>query len=173
MKIKDRPEFKTKPKPMTCRADDVVSDAVKRMSEKNYGAVVVVDDHDQVLGLVTERDIMRRLVNEGRDPATTKVQEIMTAEVRTAREDDELVDWLRMMSNDRFRRLPIVDADGRLVSIMTQGDFVSYTWPELAKQAVTLARSTVSSNYPIVIIAVSILIYTLIVGTVFAGLVGG
>lgn len=163
MKIKERPEYASKPKPMTAAPGDTIRDAVARMSEKNYGAVVIVDNAQQVLGMVTERDIMRRVVNAGVNPDTTPVSEIMTSDVRVAKEDDDLLEWMRMMSNERFRRLPVIDEKGQLVSIMTQGDFVSYTWPDLVSQAMTMARSTVSSNYPIFLILGAGLIYTVII----------
>lgn len=131
MKIKDRPEYKSKPLPFSLRANDVVPTAVKTMSEKNIGSVIIVDDDMQVKGIVTERDLMRRLLNKSLDPKTTQLSTIMTSEVRTGRADDEVIDWLRQMSNERFRHLPVVDDQGRLVNIMSQGDFVSFTWPDL------------------------------------------
>lgn len=164
VKIKDRPEFGSKPKPMTCAPDQTVREAARRMSQRNYGAIVVVDDDQKVLGLMTERDIMSRLVAGDLDPDATRVADIMTSEVRVAREDDKLVDWLRIMSNERFRRLPIVDENGRLKSIMTQGDFVSYTWPDLVNQAVTLTKSTVGGSYQIFLILAAVLAYTLLMG---------
>lgn len=85
----------------------------------------------------------------------------MTHDPRVARADDEILDWLRIMSNERFRRVPIVDENNRLMSIMTQGDFVSYTWPDLAHQAKELAKATVSSNYQLFIVAGGIAIYTM------------
>jgi len=163
MKIKDRPEYASKPKPLTAAPTDTIRAAVARMSEMNYGAVVVVDASREVLGMVTERDIMKRVVNAGIDADNTPVSEIMTADVRVAREDDDLLEWLRMMSNERFRRLPVVDDSGKLVSIVTQGDFVSYTWPDLMSQAMTFARSTVSTNYPIFLILGAGLLYTIII----------
>ena len=131
MKLKDRPEYRSKPVPFSLRADDVVQTAVKTMSEKNIGSVVIVDDEMQVRGIVTERDLMRRLLNKALDPNTTPLSAIMTSEVRTGRADDEVIDWLRQMSNERFRHLPVVDEQGRLVNMMSQGDFVSFTWPDL------------------------------------------
>lgn len=161
MRIIDRPEFAGKPKPLTTTPDATVSSAVAEMARKNYGSVVVVDGDSKVQGIVTERDILRRLVNENRDPGTTKVSEIMTENPRLAKADDEITDWLQIMSNERFRRIPIVDENDRLVSIMTQGDFVSYTWPDLVHQAKELAKATVSSNYQIFLIAGGIAVYTL------------
>src|SRR5271166_2367792 len=131
MRIKDRPEYKSRLAPFALRPHDVVPTAVKTMSEKNIGSVVVVDDAMQVMGIVTERDLMRRLLNKSLDPKTTPLSAIMTSEVRTASENDEVIDWLRQMSNERFRHLPVVDEQGRLVNIMSQGDFVSFTWPDL------------------------------------------
>ena len=131
MKLRDRPEYKSKPLPFSLRANDVVPTAVKTMSEKNIGSVIIVDDDMQVKGIVTERDLMRRLLNKSLDPKTTQLSSIMTSEVRTGRADDEVIDWLRQMSNERFRHLPVVDDQDRLVNIMSQGDFVSFTWPDL------------------------------------------
>ncbi|MDZ7711781.1 MAG: CBS domain-containing protein, partial [Rhodovibrio sp.] len=130
MRISDRPEFKSKPTPLTFRRDATVAEAVAAMSERNYGAVIVTDQDNKVEGVMTERDVMRKIVNAERDAKQTKLSDVMTTEVRTARADDDVLDWLRIMSNERFRRLPIVDDKGRLQAVFTQGDFVSYTWPE-------------------------------------------
>jgi len=166
MKIKDRKEFFSKPKPMTCSPEHTVREAVALMAQKNYGAIIVVDDAGKVLGLMTERDLMRRLINEGRDPETTKVSEIMTSDVKVAEADDEIVPWLQMMSNERFRRLPIVDENGKLINIMTQGDFVSYTWPDLLQNAAMMARGSLSRGYIIALIAGAVLLYTVGIGLV-------
>lgn len=154
MKLKDRPEYRSKPVPFSLRADDVVPTAVKTMSEKNIGSVVIVDDEMQVKGIVTERDLMRRLLNKALDPNTTPLSAIMTSEVRTGRADDEVIDWLRQMSNERFRHLPVVDEQGRLVNIMSQGDFVSFTWPDLLSLLKEKTRDTLkggASQMPILI----------------------
>ncbi len=141
MKIRDRKEFETKPDPLTCSPDTTVLTATQAMAEKNFGSIVVVDDDRRVLGMMTERDIFRRVIARRLDPETTRVAEVMTTDVRMAQADDDLVDWLRVMSNERFRRLPVIDENGRLVTIMSQGDFVSYTWPDLINQAKTLTRA--------------------------------
>ena len=132
-RLVDRPEFKTKPKPVTFLGKDKVSQAIAVMADKNYGSVVIVDSKDKVVGIVTERDIVKKLVNNNMSPKTTKLEDIMTLNPRVANENDDVVDWLRIMSNDRFRRLPVVDADGKIKVIFTQGDFVSYTWRSLVR----------------------------------------
>ena len=163
MKIKDRPEYKSKPKPVTFAANQLVSDAISVMSDGNFGSVVITDDSGGVAGIVTERDLMRRLLNNKKDPSKTQLSEIMTTEVRVAREDDNLLDWLRIMSNERFRHLPVVDTDGKLINMMSQGDFVSYTWPELLDRLKENTMATLGVNYQIVMIVAAMLAYAAIV----------
>lgn len=120
----------------------MVATAVTVMSEKNYGAVVIVSTDQKPIGIVTERDFMRRLLAKGLDPTKTALRDIMTSDLKVAKPEDELLDWLRQMSNDRFRHVPVVDDDGRVITIMSQGDFVSYTWPELLSRLTEQAKAT-------------------------------
>jgi len=157
VKIKDRPEFKRKSTVLTFGPQETVFAAVQVMSDKNYGAAVIISPDRRPIGIVTERDFMRRLLNQQRDPKTTMLSEIMTTDLKLAREDDDLLDWLRQMSNDRFRHLPVIDEEGALVSIMSQGDFVSYTWPQLIGRVTEQARATFNIN-PSIFTAVGTLI---------------
>ena len=161
-KIMERPEFRSKSPPMTFTADTMAHVAIHAMSAKNYGAAVIVDRDNKPTGIVTERDFMRRLLDNGLDPRTTPLSQIMTRELKVAQPDDNIVDWVRQMSNERFRHVPIVDEGGRLVNIMSQGDFVSYTWPELLNQVKDRAVNTISSNYQIFYIGGAIALYTII-----------
>lgn len=170
MKISDRKELTRKAAPLTCPPSEIVLDAVKRMSASNFGSIIVVDEEEHVIGMMTERDIFRRLIAKELDPKTTKVADIMTSPVRTAKADDELIDWLTLMSNERFRRLPVVDDEGKLFAIMTQGDFVSYTWPELLNRFKELTLATVPERINPVFLVISILAYTAIVIVAVAGL---
>ena len=142
MQIKDRPEFRRKDTVLTMEADAMVATAVTVMSEKNYGAVVIVTTDQKPIGIVTERDFMRRLLAKGLDPTKTALRDIMTSDLKVAKPEDELLDWLRQMSNDRFRHVPVVDDDGRVITIMSQGDFVSYTWPELLSRLTEQVKAT-------------------------------
>ena len=155
----DRPEYKSKPKPVTFLGKDKVSQAIAVMADKNYGSVVIVDSKDKVVGIVTERDIVKKLVNNNMSPKTTKLEDIMTLNPRVANENDDVVDWLRIMSNDRFRRLPVVDADGKIKVIFTQGDFVSYTWPDLIFQASQLAKASFMKGFSINTLLIFMVIY--------------
>ena len=146
MKIKDQSEFSRKGQVLTFSPDDTVMTAVQAMSEKNFGAAVIVSNDNKPLGIVTERDFMRRLLDKNLDPKTTPLKAIMTTDLKLARADDDLLDWLRQMSNDRFRHLPVVDEAGTLIGIMSQGDFVSYTWPELLTRVKEQARASFDIN---------------------------
>lgn len=160
-RLMDRTEYPHKPKPLTSPPDRMVADAVAQMSERNYGCVVITDPDDVVIGIVTERDIMIKLVGKGLDPNTTKLSDIMTVNPRVAREDDSMLEWMRMMSNERFRRLPVVDDKGRIKVVFTQGDFVSYTWPDMLQQVKSITKAAVLSNLHLVLIIGGILVYAL------------
>ena len=155
----DRPEFKTKPQPVTFLGKDKVSDAISVMAEKNYGSVVILDNKQKVIGIVTERDVLKKLVNNNKSPKTTKLEDIMTPNPRVANENDNVIDWLRIMSNDRFRRLPVVDEKNKIKVIFTQGDFVSYTWPDLIYQASQMAKSSFMKGFSINSLLIFMLVY--------------
>lgn len=161
-RLMDRPEYGSKPKPLVREPDTTVFDAVAAMSSKNYGSVVVIDPDEKVIGVVTERDIMNKLVGKGLDPKTTKLSDIMTENPRLARETDDMIDWLRIMSNERFRRLPVIDDSGRIKAVFTQGDFVSYTWPDLMYQMGSMAKATIFKNWQVFVIVAGIALYTLL-----------
>ena len=96
-----------------------------------------------------------------------KLKEIMTSPVKVAKKDDNLLTWLRQMSNERFRHVPVVDNNGKLINIMSQGDFVSYTWPNLLYQVKEVAKENYFKANQVILIILSLLIYT-IVTTVLA-----
>ncbi|MDG2187241.1 MAG: CBS domain-containing protein [Hyphomicrobiales bacterium] len=167
----DRPEFKLKAKPITFLKTEKVFAAIQVMSKKNYGSVVIVDKDNTVIGIVTERDILKRLVGKSLDPKTTILGDIMTEDPKVASEEDDVLDWLRIMSNERFRRLPVVDSEGKIKVIFTQGDFVSYTWPDLLYHAKQLAKASLLRGFPIYGIIAMVLLYSIAMIFVFNYLV--
>ena len=87
----------------------------------------------------------------------------MTKEVKTATPDDQVIDWLRQMSNERFRHIPVVDADGRLINLLSQGDFVSFTWPELLLNLREKTGETLrGTSAPVPILIAGIMLYSII-----------
>ena len=92
-----------------------------RMRERRVGALVVVDELDRPIGMLTDRDLTVRVLGEGRDPLTTRVADVMTKPAVVVSEGTSMEEALARMSKRarRCRRLPVVDGDGRLVGIVT------------------------------------------------------
>lgn len=157
MKIKDKPNFKTKEKPITFFAQDHVDKALKIMSEKNIGSIVVVDNDEKVIGIVTERDMLIRVLYAKIEPEKTTLSEIMSNKVKTAREEDDVIDWLHTMSNERFRHLPVVNDEGKIINMMSQGDFVAHTWPDLYENAKNNIKGRLARSLQIVLVLFAII----------------
>ena len=129
MKIRDKQDYNKQP--ITFAPDDTVRKALDLMCEKNIGSIIVTHPDDTIAGIVTERDMMLRVLGANKNPDKTKLSDIMSTNIRTANENDELIDWLHVMSSERFRHLPIIDENKKLIGVMSQGDFVAHTWPDL------------------------------------------
>jgi CBS domain-containing protein len=99
-----------------------VIEAIRSMADNHVGALMVMDGHE-LLGIVSERDYARKVILKGRSSAATAVREIMTAPVVTASPEQTVDDAMRLMTNGRFRHLPIVQA-GRVVGVVSIGDLV-------------------------------------------------
>lgn len=101
-----------------------VLDAARMMNERQIGSLVVTHE-GQVCGIITERDILRRLVVGERDARTTAVGEIMTREITACQRDTPLCDCRSIVTSKRIRHLPVIE-QGRLKGIITIGDLVKY-----------------------------------------------
>ena len=108
---------------ITVRPSATVLEVVELLKEYNLGAVVVSPDGREVAGIVTERDVVRRLV-DGTDFLTGPVSAIMTSEVRTCTAQDSVRFLMTTMTEQRIRHLPVVDDNGRLTGIVSIGDAV-------------------------------------------------
>jgi CBS domain-containing protein len=112
--------------PSTVSEKDTVRDAARIMADQDTGVVPVVNGR-RIVGLVTDRDIVVRLVAAGKDPASANVREAMTTSVRSVNEDASVDDALRMMSNAQVRRVPVVNGNDELVGIVSFGDIATET----------------------------------------------
>jgi len=101
--------------------DDSVQQAARLMGEADTGALPVREG-DRLVGMITDRDVAIRLVAEGKDPARTKVREVMSPEVRYVFEDEGLEHIAENMAEQQVRRLPVVNREKRLVGILSLGD---------------------------------------------------
>jgi CBS domain-containing protein len=108
---------------VTIRPDATVGDMITLLCDNNLGAVVVSTDGRSVAGIVTERDVVRRLLDEG-DLLSRPVAAIMNSDVHTCRADDSVQSLMTTMTDQRIRHLPVVDDSGRMVGIVSIGDVV-------------------------------------------------
>ena len=110
--------------PVYALPDDTVDKVAQLMKKEDIGPVPVVDDEQnkRLVGIVTDRDLALKVVAEGRDPQTTKVEEVMTRKLITCRPDDDVESAMKAMAQYQLRRIPVVDNDDRLVGIISQAD---------------------------------------------------
>lgn len=106
--------------PTSCDPSATVVDAAKVMASEDVGSVPVVKD-GRLAGVVTDRDIVVRVLAEGRDPNSTTVGEIASSDLEIVSPDDDLDTALRKMASGKVRRLPVVEGD-QLVGIVAQAD---------------------------------------------------
>jgi len=114
--------------------DDNVQQAARMMREADVG-VLPVGEGDRLIGMVSDRDIAMRLAAEGRDPARTKVREVMSPDVRYVYEDEGLEHVAENMAEQQVRRLPVMNRDKRLIGIVSLGDIATGPRSHLAGKA--------------------------------------
>ena len=110
-----------------CVPEDTVEYAAQRMRSEDVGPIPVVDSHEskRLVGIITDRDLTVKVIAEGRDPKSTRVQEIMTSDPVTCNENDNVKDAMKAMSSHQVRRIPIVTDDDRIVGIVSQADIAT------------------------------------------------
>jgi CBS domain-containing protein len=110
--------------PVCCEPGDAVSRVAEVMKREDVGSVPVVESQKSkhLMGIVTDRDIVVKVVADGRAVDRATVQDAMTANPSCCREDDDVERAMAAMKDRQVRRMPIVDSDGRLTGIISQAD---------------------------------------------------
>lgn len=114
--IEGRPLFHVDP-------TETVRKAARTMSEKNVGCIAVIDDDGRLVGIFSERDVLTRIVAEGRNPDDTLVANVMTKEIIAADPSESVNDALTKMRERNFRHLPVVKA-GHLIGMISIRDLL-------------------------------------------------
>ena len=109
---------------VTAAPDEMVTEVARRMSRNRVGAVVIVEQNT-LRGLFSERDLLTRVVQEGRDPQTTRVGDVATHEVHTIDVGAPLKEVLKVFRQKKFRHLPVVRGTAP-VGILSTRDFLEY-----------------------------------------------
>ena len=102
--------------------NQILKQAAQIMSEHQVGALPVIDDAGRLAGMVTDRDIVCRGVASGKDLSQLTARDIMTKGITWCREEDDLQEALDLMERHKIRRLPVINANKRMVGILSLGD---------------------------------------------------
>jgi CBS domain-containing protein len=123
--------------------DASITEAAQLMHDQDVGALVVTrDGKREPIGIVTDRDIVTRIVASGRDPRAEPVSEAMSGAPATCHGNHDLLDVMEMMRQHGIRRVPVVDAQSALIGIVTTDDIIG----ALAEHVFVLARSVLSED---------------------------
>jgi CBS domain-containing protein len=131
------------PSPACCTADTPLEQVAKMMIQNDCGEIPIIDHSDELVGVITDRDIVCRVVAAGKNPVGYPAEHCMSQPVVSVRVDDPLPEVLSTMEKNRIRRVPVVDEEDRLVGIIAQADVA---WvgkaPDVAELVREVSRST-------------------------------
>jgi CBS domain-containing protein len=103
------------------RETDSVLDAAKALADRDVGAMPICGEDNRLKGMLTDRDIVVKVLAKGKDPSSTKVSELATGKPVTIGADDPIEEALRTMSEHKVRRLPVIDGH-ELIGMVSQAD---------------------------------------------------
>ncbi len=123
----------------TISPGEKVSDAVALLHQRRVGALVVLDDNDKVVGIFSERDVVRAVAADGAEGLSSPVQKVMTRDVIFANQSETVDSLLSRMTDRRIRHLPVCE-DGRLIGLVSIGDLVKSKIAETVAEAQSLKQ---------------------------------
>lgn len=130
----------------TISASASVHDLVNSLNSHHVGALVVSSDGKKIDGIVSERDVVRAMPGKLDQLIGMHVRDIMTAEVHTCTAESTVAELMKMMTELRIRHVPVIDADGALMSIVSIGDVVKYHVSELDSERQALRDYVARGN---------------------------
>ncbi len=119
-----------------------IENAARMLTEKRIGAVVVRDRRGKLIGILSERDIVRAIAARGEEALAARVEDLMTKEVKTCRPTETVKDLMHMMTMRRHRHVPVCDEAGDLVGVVSIGDAVKARLDEQAHEVAVLRDLT-------------------------------
>jgi len=118
----------------TMGPNDVLSDAIEALAERRIGALVVTNGDRKIVGILSERDIVRAIARDGRDAIDQPVRQVMTPKVNICNENHTINEVMEIMTRGRFRHLP-VEKNGMLDGIISIGDVVKRRIEDVEREA--------------------------------------
>jgi CBS domain-containing protein len=119
---------------VTIGAKATIGEAVEELASRKIGAIVVVEGIDRIVGIISERDVVRAVAGKGTDALSESVGSIMTREVMTCSDSETINEVMGRMTRGRFRHLPVAEK-GRLTGIISIGDVVKARIEEVEREA--------------------------------------
>jgi CBS domain-containing protein len=126
--------------PATVTPDTSVAEAIQTMIDRRVGAVAVVDEEFKVVGIFSERDVLKKVALNIDDPNKVKVSSVMTMAVEMATNETTSIEALNAMLESHFRHLPIVDRSGRLLGVLSIRNILEAKINELSQQLQSLEQ---------------------------------
>lgn len=110
--------------PVCCLPGEMVHEVAQLMKSKDVGSIPVIENREshKLIGILTDRDLALKVIAAGKDPAKTKISEVMKDNPFTCLEGDDIQKALDAMESHQVRRIPVVDQNCRIVGIIAQGD---------------------------------------------------
>ena len=129
----------------TVRPDATLRVVAWTLKVNDVGALVVTREDDRILGIISERDVVRALTDHGPDVVRVSVSDVMTTAVKTCSPSDSITAVMARMTRDHIRHLPVMDG-GRLAGIVSIGDVVKYRLDELELEANVLRDTLIATH---------------------------
>src|SRR3954470_8486621 len=122
--------------------DETVQDAARKMDQLGVGALPICGSDDRLKGMLTDRDIVVKVIAQGKDPASTRAGDLAEGKPVTIGADDDLRELVRTMAQHKVKRLPVIDGH-RLVGVVSEADVAEHASPE---QVVSVVRGVYAES---------------------------
>lgn len=162
MRIAEMRELQSAQSVLTMSPDTTVLEAAEVMAATNNGAAIIAQN-SKILGIFTERDLLIRVVAPGKDPARIALSDVMTPDVITASLNEQVVEAISRIDKAPFRHLPVLDDEGNVAGMITEGDFAAYTFSEAIQRTAEATKENVSAWYQPFLILTAIAVYTFVI----------
>lgn len=133
------------PNPVCCLPSDSAQRVAQIMCEQNVGSIPVVTDQEsrKLVGVITDRDLCCSVIADGLDPKVSAIEKFMTLNPVTCRDGENVENCERLMQEHQIRRIPIIDAEERVIGIVAQADLALKDKPErVSKTVAEISKTT-------------------------------